>query len=506
MGMMTIAEKWQHLQRGDKPRVLDLFAGCGGFSLGLQRLGWHILGGLEQEPERAQTYAHNLHKDDSDDRRSLHGRARDILATDPHALLSELDPSSTRGIDVIVGGPPCQAYARVGRAKLREIAEHPEAFLQDERGKLHAAYVHYVKALQPLIVIMENVPEILNYGQENIGEKVAIELEQLGYRVCYALLNAAWYGVPQTRDRFFLVGFNSHMKLEPTFPAPTHAYELPPGYRGTRSHALKLVSGTQLGTVVNRQASSSGRGQTVSSSLAKHHYIHVQPAQGLTQHAVGSEDALGDLPPLNLEQIQAKSKQMHERHPYATSDDTSFRKEMRRWPGFEGVSSGVTAHVCRSNAKDRHIFERMPEGADYPQAHALAIELFQEKLASKRVQGCDLTKDTPQWTTLYNEIVPCYDPSKYPNKWRKLERHAPSRTLMSHLSHDCYSHIHYDNLQARTISVREAARLQSFPDGFEFPCSMVAAFAQIGNAVPPLLAFAIGSEIQRVVGAALTCE
>ncbi len=82
-------------------------------------------------------------------------------------------------------------------------------------------------------------------------------------------------------------------------------------------------------------------------------------------------------------------------------------------------------------------------------------------------------------------MVPPYDPTKFPNKWRKLERDFPSRTLLAHLSHDTYSHIHYDSEQARTISVREAARLQSFPDGFEFCGAMNAAFGQIGNAVPP---------------------
>jgi DNA (cytosine-5)-methyltransferase 1 len=89
------------------------------------------------------------------------------------------------------------------------------------------------------------------------------------------------------------------------------------------------------------------------------------------------------------------------------------------------------------------------------------------------------------------EYVPPYDPGKFPNKWRKMEPDMPARTLMAHLGKDSYSHIHYDSAQARTISVREGARLQSFPDGFVFQGPMNPAFRQVGNAVPPLMAKAV---------------
>jgi DNA (cytosine-5)-methyltransferase 1 len=96
-------------------------------------------------------------------------------------------------------------------------------------------------------------------------------------------------------------------------------------------------------------------------------------------------------------------------------------------------------------------------------------------------------------------MVPPYDPSKFPNKWRKLHPDHPSCTLTAHLGKDTYSHIHYDSRQGRTISVREAARLQSFPDGFVFSGAMNSAFRQIGNAVPPLLARAVAEEIARAL-------
>ncbi len=96
-------------------------------------------------------------------------------------------------------------------------------------------------------------------------------------------------------------------------------------------------------------------------------------------------------------------------------------------------------------------------------------------------------------------MVPPYDPSKFPNRWWKLRENGPARTLMAHIGKDTYSHIHYDSTQGRVITVREAARLQSFPDGFVFAGTMNPAFRQIGNAVPPIMA----REIAKVMVASL---
>ncbi len=92
-------------------------------------------------------------------------------------------------------------------------------------------------------------------------------------------------------------------------------------------------------------------------------------------------------------------------------------------------------------------------------------------------------------------MVPPYDSTKFPNRWWKLKANGPVRTLTAHIGKDTYTHIHYDSDQARVITVREAARLQSFPDGFVFAGTMNPAFRQIGNAVPPVLAHQIAVEI-----------
>ena len=102
--------------------------------------------------------------------------------------------------------PPCQAYARVGRAKLREVADHPTAFKVDPRANLYLRYLDYVEALQPLCIVMENVPDALNFGGHNIAEEMADVLEERGYECQYTLLNSVYYGVPQMRERLFSAG------------------------------------------------------------------------------------------------------------------------------------------------------------------------------------------------------------------------------------------------------------------------------------------------------------
>ena len=103
-------------------------------------------------------------------------------------------------------------------------------------------------------------------------------------------------------------------------------------------------------------------------------------------------------------------------------------------------------------------------------------------------------------------MVPPYDPAKFPNKWWKLDPVKPSRTLTAHMGKDTYSHIHYDSSQKRMVSVREAARLQSFPDGFRFAGEMNASFRQIGNAVPPLLGKAVAASLKNQLDSALCAD
>ena len=148
---------------------------------------------------------------------------------------------------------------------------------------------------------------------------------------------------------------------------------------------------------------------------------------------------------------------------------------MRTWKGFE-ARDALYDHVIRYLPRDFALFSRMDQGDQYPQAYRHAHDMFEERLAEERLAGNSIDKGSAAYEALRREIVPPYDAGKFPNKWRKMWPDQPARTLMAHLGKDGYSHIHYDSAQARTISVREAARLQSFPDGFRFCGTMNPAF------------------------------
>lgn len=487
MGRQSVfKKKLRNLWLGKKPKVLDLFAGCGGISLGFHSMNFQIESSVEYDQHAARTHCLNFHN--YDPRENLSELSRDITVVNPIDIFEQ---SMSGGeieewIDVIVGGPPCQAFARVGRAKLREVAEHPEAFLNDSRGNLYLRYLEYVRQLKPLVILMENVPDVLNYGGHNISEETCEILNDLGYNCRYTLLNSVYYGVPQMRERMFLLGYAKELKVEPTFPSPTHWYNLPQGYSNSRKVATKTLKPNLF-----------DEGQ---SSFFAPPPI---PIKEQCKPAITVKEAISDLPTIS-EHLEGKLKRGARRFtsliPYPDNKDqlSEYAKLMRNWPGFEN-HEGIKDHVIRSLPRDYKIFQRMQQGDQYPEAHKLAKKMLQEEIQRREKLGEIIPPYSEQYYKLVKEFVPPYDPGKFPNKWRKLNHNEPSRTLMAHLGKDSYSHIHYDDKQARTISVREAARLQSFPDGFIFSGTMNPAFRQIGNAVPPLMA----QSLARIISQAL---
>ena len=472
----AVLAKIERLRRGQKPRLLDLFAGCGGLSLGFQAAGFEIAAAVENDPQAARSHGLNFHNG-----ADKYSQARDVR-TPPGQLTTDLRLGRVAdAFDVIVGGPPCQAFARVGRPKLREIEAHPQAFLHDPRARLFLEWLRYVRVCQPVVVLMENVPDVLNHGGQNIAQETCDVLEEKGYTCGYTLLNAALYGVPQMRERMFLIGYRRELASPVRFPEPTHSADLPPGYHGSRAVALKILRTYRLGTT--------------------HNYLSPPNGERDLPPAVTAYDAIGDLPVIDA-LAQFKSGQLR-RGPrrfdspllYASEARlSSYARAMKCWPGFEAPDA-LYDHVIRYLPRDFALFARMNSGDQYPEAYQHACQMFEDRLAAERASGAALLEGTADYERLKRQIVPPYDASKFPNKWRKISRDEPARTLMAHLGKDCYSHIHYDDDQARTISVREAARLQSFPDGFAFSGTMNPAFRQIGNAVPPFLALALGTRM-----------
>lgn len=485
-----VHQKIARLASGGRPRVLDLFAGCGGLSLGFQATGFELTAALEIDPEAAASHGRNFHPGDP-----RHAVARDITALSPEALVAELKLGPVASaIDVLVGGPPCQAFARVGRSKLREIDAHPQAFKHDPRARLYLEYLRYVEAFQPLTILMENVPDILNHGGHNIAEEICEVLEEKGYVTRYTLLNASYYGVPQMRERMFLIGYRRELEQDVQFPEPTHWVDLPPGYESSRSVALKLLNeGGHLGEASD--------------------YLEPPEARRGLVPAVTARQALGDLPAIDARaqlrsgELRRGARRFDAPIPYGRPRKlTDFAQLMRSWPGFEAPEALVD-HVIRYLPRDYELFARMNPGDQYPQAWQHAHDMLNERVAELRKKGGGVIREgSAEYERLRASIVPPYDAGKFPNKWRKMWLDQPARTLMAHLGKDGYSHIHYDSKQARTVSVREAARLQSFPDGFMFCGTMNPAFRQIGNAVPPLMAKALAGSIRATLLAATKME
>jgi DNA (cytosine-5)-methyltransferase 1 len=472
MSSETRQDKLKRIACGETLRVLELCSGCGGMSLGLHAAGMELIAHVENDPVAVASYALNF-APPAGVLREQWASGRDMVECDPETLVADLELGATaEAFDLLAAGLPCQAFARIGRSKLRSLTGDDEAFRNDARAKLYRRFLQYVEAVQPIVILIENVPDILNFGGHNIPEEICETLDELGYSTSYTLLNAAFYGVPQMRERLILVAYDKALGVTPGFPAPTHAAELPSGYEGARTVALKYIP--QIGS---------------------HFYPILAPTADLPG-AVSVKAALSDLPYISehfRDPTTMRRRKVQDKLAYrAFTDLSAYARLMRGWKGFE-TGGTVDGHVVRLTPRDFAIFRRMRAGADYPHALQIAEEIFAERLAEEHPRP---RKGSARYEEIRRSCIPPYDPSKFPNKWWKLEPTSPSRTLTAHLGKDSYSHIHWDSRQQRMISVREAARLQSFPDGFQFAGAMNAAFRQIGNAVPPLLAQAIACHVK----------
>lgn len=457
--------------------TIDLFAGCGGMTLGFHRAGFRCVAAVEIDDIARKSHRRNFAKLAPEGRYAAYADITQTAPEDAVAHLAPLIPDPRREVDIVIGGPPCQAFSRLGRAALWKIAGKAHAHAEDRRATMYHHYLEYVAELEPLAFVMENVREIGKFAGTNVAEEIAITADELGYEVRYALLNAVWYGVPQLRERMFIIGIRKELSITPKFPKIVHPYDLPSGYSTSRS-------GTDSVEV-----------------LSPHdHYVNHAEYAEYKKAAVTVEQAFADLPPIfdHLDGRSGKGNPRKTGQEFGYLDrDNDFTRQMKNWPQFRSGPS-FTGHVIRYTPRDYETFRRMPAGAMYPEALEVALSIFRERLQELQDRlGRVIAEDTPEWQALYKSTVPPYKVHRYPNKFRKLEHDQPARTLPAHIGKDSYSHIHFDSDQARGISLREAARIQSFPDSFCFEGSMNEQLKQIGNAVPPLLAYAVAKNLRR---------
>ena len=196
------------------PKIIDLFSGCGGLALGFEKAGFEIVAGVELMPEACQTISYNL------DYR--YGKEQTHICGDITEIEADIFKSSfgEEGC-IVIGGPPCQAYSLAGRAKLRSLGDH-RVNTKDARGYLYQDFLRFVYDLDAKAVVMENVPEAVNFGEMNIPEIVCESLEENGYVAYWTILNSADYGVPQLRERIFVFAIKASENVDLDLPTPTH--------------------------------------------------------------------------------------------------------------------------------------------------------------------------------------------------------------------------------------------------------------------------------------------
>jgi DNA (cytosine-5)-methyltransferase 1 len=407
---------------------IDLFAGAGGLSEGFIRQGFKPIAHVEMDKYAALTLKtrvayHGLKKsgqlgvyreyllnnisrdelysyvDEKEDSTVIN---KEITDSTLEYIFSEIDKSllcftdQKETVDVLIGGPPCQAYSLVGRAR------DPYGKENDPRNYLYKQYVKFLDRYKPKVFVFENVPGILNAAKGKLFDDVQAIMRDAGYSITAKILNAADFGVLQQRKRVILIGWRQ---------------ELDYGY----PHFKKI----------------------------NHNFV--------------VEDILKDLP-----NLQPGSESNY----YYNGNRTEYQSAF----GIRELDDVLTQHIARMhNENDRKIYK-------------IAIDLWDKK--KQRLKYTDLPEDIQTHKNL----------NSFLDRFKVVSSDLPfSHTVVAHIAKDGHYYIHPDMSQLRSLSVREAARLQSFPDNFFFEGPRTAAFTQIGNAVPPLMAEKIAEHIKLML-------
>lgn len=374
---------------GNKYKFVDLFAGCGGLSLGLQQAGftpWFINEIVEQF---CNTYKFN--HDLSDE----HYYVGDIAELNLHLedykeILSD--------ITLVCGGPPCQGFSMANRQRI----------LDDPRNSLYKQYLIFLKNVRPKFFVMENVKGMMNKIEEiklNFKEYLGEE-----YLFDYALLKAQDYGVPQNRERFIMignrVGISPHLIFEEIFKHKRKPFVL--------------------------------------------------------------KDVLEGLPHLIAKKEKGSKGIECAESGFTECDFTYIHNDFYKFINGDREITKLYNHKNRyNNERDIEIYRRLPQGAN--SLHESIADIMPYKRRN------DIFKD----------------------KYFKLDETQICKTITSHMKFDCNMYIH--PWDARGLSPREAARIQTFPDDYVITGSQNMWYAQVGNAVPVKLAKAIGDGIMKFI-------
>lgn len=402
--------------------VIDLFAGAGGLSEGFVQAGFVPIAHVEMDKDACNTLRtrccfHYLRANNQLDiyykylkgeitRETLYASVpAEVINAVINVEISDKTINDTfdkikllakgRKIDMIIGGPPCQAYSLLGR--------HRKTMENDPRTLLYLQYGKFLKEFSPKGFVFENVPGLLSAKKGEHFQNLQSYFDELGYKVHYKMLNASDYGVLQERHRIIIVGWQKDNDM---------------GYPDIEKIATDAV--------IN--------------------------------------DILGDLPLLKAGEKEMVSSYKKENNSY-------LRESGIRSDGERFVTQNITRPV---NANDAAIY-------------AYSIKLWDSKQV--RVKYTDFPVE---FRTQKNE-------NSFLDRFKVVNGKGKAHTIVAHLAKDGHYYIHPSLNVCRSISVREAARMQSFPDNFYFEGSRSAIFKQIGNAVPVLMAKKIAESINQLL-------
>lgn len=414
--------------------VLDLFSGAGGLSEGFFRVDSKFVGHIEADLHacntlRTRTAYWNLKKENKlkiyDDyllkkisqKKLL--KSANVLESDDIINIAISDNTfdnivkkvynnmrlkKLKKVDLIIGGPPCQAYSIVGRARMKEKVKN------DPRNFLYKYYVNFLEEFKPKMFIFENVPGILSAsnGEHFLNIKEAID--KAGYYMQARELIASNYGVLQNRKRIIIVGWKKNKNKKYLYP--------------------------EFDTIDNKY--------TVSEVL--NDLPDIKPGEKIEGLGLYKRKTNDYLISSNIRDENFNILTQHETRPHNDRDREIYKEVIQAW----------------NNDKKRLCYKE--------------LSLRRPELISH--------KNTTSFTNRFNVI--------------KAEEKA-SHTILAHMAMDGHYYIHPDIKQLRSLSIREAARLQSFPDDFYFEGPRTAIFRQIGNAVPPKMAEQIAKKIKEII-------
>lgn len=422
----------------EKPKGIDLFCGAGGISEGLKQAGFDVIWATD-------------HNEDCVIAHEANHEAKTV-----HADITELDPETDvnlepEDVDLVAGGPPCPTFSVVGRSKINSIDGRNNG--EDKRHQLYEHFLRFVDYFEPDVFIMENVEGMIsakNKDGEDVVEIIEDEMRDLGYRVKFQCLDAANFGVPQHRKRVFFIG-NKMSKENPDMKE----WE---SHREPRNEEEKMIKPKE-----NPLRRKQGRLLDYTESEKPNFPQYKKNTDDrLPWNTVA--DAIIDLPPVYPSRTNG-GPSLHEEYSSYDKYRVPALSQYQEWVRDIPDGAKLQDHESRGhNIRDLTLYKMLGEGTGY-------------KIG-----------DLPDEFQPYRKDI-------FNDNYKKQDPKEPSSTIVAHISKDGHMFIHPN--EARSLTPREVARLQSFPDSYIFPQSRTATYKQIGNAVPPLLARAIGAAIRE---------